>query len=158
MAFFQYVLLAGLTALFTREYAPYVYQVYRYKVRQHHGKHLAAARDVLLLFYEVLASFLWQRVANNVREIGSREYEVTYYIHFKMYKIRARSHRGPSRYLQWIDDSTEEDITGVVAPYLGPNDNFHGTPFTASDFVSGSLTVNYCDGTTRTFKPDEVLE
>lgn len=153
----QCILVAGLTALLTREYAPYVNQVYRYKVRQHQGRRLVAIRDLLLLFYEVLASFVWQKLTHSVREIGPREYEVTYYIHFKMYKLRTRSHRGPSRYLQWIDNASEEDITELVMPYVGPNDDFHGTRYAAAQFAEKGLTANYSDGTSRSFSADDIL-
>ena len=64
--------------------------------------------------------------------------------------------RGPSPILN-ISNETMDNITNQVLAYCGPKYDWHGHKFTPDFFGHKSITVEFEDGTTKTFTVDEHL-
>lgn len=66
-----------------------------------------------------------QHMYMTVIHLHKNTYEIQYILHDKIYKIRMKVKRGPSKIIQ-ILDHLDNDITDDVRSYLGPNEDFHG--------------------------------
>jgi hypothetical protein len=108
-----------------------------------------------MLFEAVYISFL-QYMNNSVKKTKKNEFEVTYIIKGRVYKILIVPDRGPAPVLQ-ISDENMEDMTDYILPYLGPNYNWHNIKFTPRFFNSETLTFEFSNGLEKTFEIDEVL-
>ena len=51
-------------------------------------------------------------------------YTVDYYYNNQLYKILIRIKKGPRKIIK-VEDENHTDITNIITPYLGPNENTH---------------------------------
>lgn len=100
-------------------------------------------------------SFL-QYMNNSIKKIDKNNYEISYLIDGKMYKMIVKPHKGPACILQVIDENNK-DITDEIIPYLGPENDWHGRKFSSKDFKKKSLTFELGNGEERTFEEGEIL-
>lgn len=100
-------------------------------------------------------SFL-QYMNSTIVRIDKKTYEVTYVLNGKRFKMIVKPKRGPSDVLL-ICDENQEDVSDVVGPYLGPEDNFHGHKYNPNFFNRKSLTFEMFDGREITFTEKEII-
>ena len=94
--------------------------------------------------------------ANNTLEhVDKKTVVVSYMLNGKMYRIVTRPKRGPSEVLLICEG--DEDVSDLVMPFMGPCDDWHGTPFTPSFWGKESLTFYLASGEQKTFTKDQEI-
>lgn len=111
---------------------------------------------IFMILLQVLYLSIIQRMYNPVKKINNNEFEVTYVIKGKMYKMVVRPRLGPPPVLQ-ISNENGEDVTDIVLPYMGPRYDWNGRNFSPSFFNCNSLTFEFYDATEITFTQDTPL-
>ena len=86
--------------------------------------------------------------------IGNNKYVVTYVIKGKVHKLIVKLNRGPSKIL-YIYDENDEDVSGLIYPYLGPEEDFHKCLIAPSFFNKKKLMFEMFDGTRLLFSDNE---
>lgn len=119
--------------------------------------HFRTCFKLLDMTRKYVKEYLTQYVFHNSKMVHRHLYDIEYTIHFKKYRLRIPCGRGPSKYFKFIDTNSDKDITEEIAPYVGPNDDFHHFTYMPHDFGYTSITVMYTDGTSRTFTEMEVI-
>jgi hypothetical protein len=84
---------------------------------------------------------------------GKLQIEYTY--KERPFKLISRMRRGPSKFVQFMDG--EKDVTEVIRPYLGHNDDFHGIRYTPADLGFSSLSVLDIFGELQNFANDDFI-
>lgn len=78
---------------------------------------------------KILAKYCYLKLIQHmyltVVHLHKNTYEIQYILHDKIYRVRTKVKRGPSKIIQ-ILDHLDNDITDEVRSYLGPNEDFHG--------------------------------
>lgn len=92
-----------------------------------------------------------------VSKLGKNKYEIKYIIGNRMYKFHIKKSRGPSSILQIIDENYN-DVTKLVKPYLGPNNNFHNIKYTPESLNFDELVFQMTTGDELTFKNSQIIE
>jgi len=100
------------------------------------------------IFYQLFKIKFIQLLNKNVQKINSKDYEISYVINNKLYKIIVTPIRGPSRVLQ-VTNENNVDITEHVLSYLGPRYDWHKRVFYSDFFNSTKLTFELSDCTTQ---------
>ena len=118
------------------------------------------------LFY-IQSGFLFlrtlfiQRLMNFITFENKDCYDIGYYWHGSFYKIRIIKPKPlpPSRYkvLFEIRDETNNDVTSVLLPYMGPKFDFHGLQYCPLDFGYSHLTFFWTDSSVQKFHLKEKL-
>jgi hypothetical protein len=85
---------------------------------------------------------------------GGKAYELTYVINGRLYKMIVTPIRGPTPFMKISNDS-EEDVTDIVLPYMGPRYDWHYREFTPSFFGYKSITFELSNGKKRTYEESE---
>jgi hypothetical protein len=112
---------------------------------QHRTAWAVFYHSLYLLCRVLYISFL-QYMNSAVVKIERNKFLVTYVISGKTYTMVVKPIRGPSPVLQVINDS-EEDVTNIVLPHLGPRYDWHGAIIEfGSTFGSENLTFNLASG------------
>ena len=109
-----------------------------------------------IVMYTLYIAFL-QYANKTVRKIDKKNYELTYVINGKLYKMIVTPKFGPSPVLQ-ISNDLENDVTEQVLPYMGPLYDWNGHKFSPQFFGYKSLTFEFSDGTERTYLNDTQIE
>lgn len=100
----------------------------------------------------------YQKIAKNIERLGRNEYDVHYMLGNRLYKIRVYSKNGPrSRQVLQVIDQSDNDVTAVVAPYLGPLEDWHGRVYRPSTLLYESLTFNMANGESMSFSHQEPM-
>ena len=121
------------------------------------------ANPILIYWYSTQLIFqtMWlsilQYTNTSIRQCGKNKYELSYTINGKIYKIINKIQKGPCPIVQ-ITNEFEENIMGVILPFLGPNYNWHQSKFTPSDFGYKSLTFEMRAGNGYTFTDNEEIK
>ena len=97
-----------------------------------------------------------QYMDTTVKQIDAKNYEITYVINGKLYKMIITPIRGPAPLLQ-VRDEKDDDITEKILPYLGPRHDWHGCKFTPKNFGYEKITFELADGTNKSFKKNDNL-
>jgi hypothetical protein len=99
-----------------------------------------------------------QYLNNSVKKLEnfSNTYEITYVLSGKTYKLIVAPKKGPKNVLQVIDDNNQ-DITHIIAPYLGPREDWHLSIFKPSFFNRKSMTFNLSNSDDITFGENEYI-
>lgn len=115
----------------------------------------ASFKLVCRMFY---LSFL-QYMNSNIRLVPGKanQYEITYMIKGRMYRMLVTPLRGPAPILQ-VSNSSHEDITSQVLPYFGPRYDCHKTKILTSFFDIEGLTFELSTGDTVTCEPSQPIE
>lgn len=113
---------------------------------------------ILIVSIGMVLKMLWiyiiQYFNNSVCSIGNNKYVVTYVIKGKVYKLVVKVNRGPSKIL-YIYDENNENISRLVQPYLGPEEDFHKCLFSPSFFNKKRLQFELFDGTCFEFSEND---
>jgi len=106
----------------------------------------------------MVAQALWiniiQYVNNTIIPVNNGKYMVTYVIKGKTYKMIVKPTRGPRKVLL-VSDDKHEDVSFLLFPYLGPEENFHNKIYTPRFFEKDELVFELSDGTEKIFQIDD---
>jgi hypothetical protein len=91
---------------------------------------------------------------NTIVQLDANKYLVTYIIKGNTYKIIVKNKRGPRNVLL-VSDETETDISDLIFPYLGPEENFHCQVYTPNFFGKKELIFELSNGCEKIFKTNE---
>ena len=79
--------------------------------------------QIFVISVQLISKALWlnflQYINTSVKPIGNNEYELSYVIKGKIYKMIVKPECGPNSVLLVLDEN-DEDITHVVSPYFAP--------------------------------------
>jgi len=81
---------------------------------------------------------------------------VTYILDGRLYKLSVKRRRGPPKTLLVIDEN-DNDVTREIAPFFGPERNWHKLDYTPSFWGKESLTFELVDGESMTFEKDQKI-
>jgi len=95
-------------------------------------------------------------IGKHLIEMHHKYYIIHYPFGIKWYKIIIPRKRGPCL-IDEIIDSNGNNVNADIFDYLGPCHNFHGQNMTPEILGYESLTFNYINGTSKTFKNDECI-
>lgn len=87
---------------------------------------------------------LLQKMYKSIEKVDKNKYILTYYLKGRTYKVVVSTRQGPSKIFQVLDKD-DNDVTDVVEPYLGPNEDFHGLRVTPGDLGYDRLVFNMSD-------------
>lgn len=108
---------------------------------------------VLLLYIGVTVYQKWNHM---LVPDGKGQYELRYILNDRLYKIKIRAHRGP-RTVVTVEDGWGVDVTDMVIPYMGPNEDYHGQRITPKQLGYDALTITRRNGEIRSYEADDVL-
>ena len=112
----------------------------------------------LVILCQALYISIIQRLNNSVvKKTTGNTYEIIYVLSGKIYKLVVTPKKGPKNVLQVIDD-TNQDITSLIVPYLGPAEDWHSSKFKPSFFNRKTLTFNLSSSDDVTFTEDEEIK
>ena len=96
-----------------------------------------------------------QYLTNTVAKIDKNNYEVTYIINGKMYKMVVKPERGPLNYTKILNDK-DENIIDEFSQYYGPHYK-NQVKLMPSFFKTKSLRLVFYDETEKVFEEDEKI-
>lgn len=105
---------------------------------------------------QMLVQFFFRKLSIQKREairINKNSYEICYTFENKQYKMHITPIVGPSSVMRVIDEKGN-DVSDIILPYYGPEQNWHGRTFSPSFFNCKTLTFESFDGTEMTLKND----
>ena len=115
---------------------------------------------ILRISLYMILKALWinilQYCNNTVVKLDKNTYEISYVINGKLYKILIKSKKGPRKVLL-VSDETQTDISDLVVPYLGPEENFHGLEITPKFFKKKEIIFELSNGLEKIFKEDDKI-
>ena len=98
-----------------------------------------------------------QYMNSTIIQINGNKYLVTYVIKGKTYKMIVKPTRGPRKVLM-MSDENQDEISHIVGPYLGPEENFHGEIYTPSFFGIKEIVFELSNGTEKIFSEHEDIK
>lgn len=122
---------------------------------QHKNKFKIFHVSINMIFKMWWINFL-QKTNNTVHHIDNKSSIISYVLDGRLYKIHTKRRKGPVLVLLVIDHHSK-DVSNLILPFLGPQRNWHNTPFTPSFWNKDSLTFELSSGETKTFSKDEVI-
>jgi len=97
-----------------------------------------------------------QYLNSTIIKLDGNKYLVTYIIKGQTYKMVITPLRGPKKVLM-VSDENSEDVSNMIIPYLGPEENFHGEIYTPKFFEKQELIFEMSNGTEKIFQCDEKI-
>ena len=110
----------------------------------------------LCMIIQALWITLWQHLNNSVVKLKNNKYEVSYVIKGIKYKMIVQPKRGPRKILMVVDNE-QSDVSDIIFPYLGPEEDFHGKLYTPKVFNKEELIFELSNGDEKIFGKDEVI-
>jgi hypothetical protein len=104
----------------------------------------------ICLVFKALWINIIQNLNNTVIYLGENNYLITYSVKGVVYKMIVKPPRGPKKFL-YIYDENKIDVSDLLFPYLGPDDNFHGKKYTPKFFDKQQLVFVDCYGVEKSF-------
>ena len=108
----------------------------------------------------MIAQALWisliQYLNSSIVHLKNGQYLVTYVIKGKTYKMVVKPVRGPRKVII-VSDNNDEDVSPLVFPFLGPEENFHGKIYTPEFFDKEELIFELSNGSEKIFKANEEI-
>jgi hypothetical protein len=111
----------------------------------------------------MIAQMYWIRFLqwanSNIEHIDKKTAIISYVLNGKLYKIIVHQKRGPGS-VAFVIDENQEDVSDMVIPFLGPNDDWHKTEFNPNFWKKKTLTFFLASEEEKTFDSEEhiVLE
>lgn len=110
----------------------------------------------LIIIFKALYMTLMQKIYKNVKKIDRNTYKISYCINGDIYHMVIKSRRGPKNVLQVIDENLE-DVTHIITPYLGPNEDMHHFKFAPNFWNKKLLTFNLYNKEITFKENDEIV-
>jgi hypothetical protein len=118
------------------------------------GKVLKVASTVLFKVYWM--KFLqWSN--KTIEHIDRKRAVVSYVLNGRLYKMVVRDRKGPHDVLL-VHDEDNNDITDMVLPYLGPNDDWHKNTFIPSFWDKQKITFELTSGESKSFNENDIIK
>ena len=95
-----------------------------------------------------------QYINTTVFQLDKNKYEITYIIKGKKYKMIVKPIRGPAKVLL-VYDENQEDVSHLIVPYIGPEEDWHGRVYTPKFFTKSELTFELSSGDQKVFLQDD---
>jgi hypothetical protein len=116
---------------------------------------------ITYISFRMVAQYMWESIIkyfynSNIVQLEKNKYVITYIIKGQTYKMLLIHKRGPRKVLL-IFDETQTDVSDIIFPYLGPNENFHGETYTPIFFGKDELIFELSDGNEKIFKSGEKI-
>ena len=109
------------------------------------------------MIFQALYMSLSQYLNNTIKPLGENRYLVSYIIKGNTYKMIVKLKKGP-RSILLVSDEKQNDVSDLILPYLGPDDNFHGYHYTPGFFGKDELVFELSNGTEKIFRSDEHIK
>lgn len=97
-----------------------------------------------------------QNIYLTVSHLHKNNYEIQYVLHDKLYRIRTKVKRGPSK-IVYILDHMDKDITEEIRSYMGPNEDFHGMSICPRDIGYEQIVIFLRNGETIVCEPSQPI-
>jgi len=110
----------------------------------------------MLMVFESLYLKLIVYLNNSVKKIDKNKYEVSYVINGKIYKMVTTTARGPIPVIQILNEDNI-DVTEHIAPYMGPNNDWHNRKYFPNFFNYKLLIFEMSDGEKKKFNDSETI-
>lgn len=111
----------------------------------------------LCLIIKALWINMLQYMNSTVVQLDKNKYIITYVIKGKTYKMIVKPIRGPKQVLL-VYDENQEDVSHLIFPYLGPEENWHYQVYTPNFFNKNELTFELSNGNQKVFlKNDNIM-
>ena len=111
---------------------------------------------LVIIMKALYISFI-QHMNSSIKKIGNNTYEINYVVNGRMYTMVVVPKKGPRDIIQVIDECNN-DVTDIIAPYTGPNEDWHTRVFKPSFFSKKSLTFNRSNCEEITFTENEEIK
>ena len=122
---------------------------------QHNSLILINLISMKMILQSYYLNFI-QYMNNSVRKIDKNKYEVSYVINGKLYKMLISPSRGPIPVLSVTNDDNT-DLTDLIIPYLGPNNDWHGNKYYPDFFEEKKLNFELIKGEVKSFSNREII-
>ena len=109
------------------------------------------------MILQALWIIIIQYLNSSVVHIGGNKYIITYIIKGKTYKMIVKPVRGPKK-IMLISDNNQLDVSSLVSPYLGPEEDFHGAIYTPKFFGREELVFELSNGDEKIFLVNDNIE
>lgn len=93
---------------------------------------------------------------SSITKIDKKNYELSYVLNGKLYKILIENKTGPRKVLL-VSDERQTDISYLVIPYLGPKEDFHSHTITPKFFNRKELIFELSNGEERIFNENDKI-
>jgi len=110
-------------------------------------------------FTMVIESFylsLIQYLNDSIKKLDKNKYEVSYVINGKMYKMIVNPKRGPLPFIM-VKNEKNEDVTDIISPYLGPNNDWHTKKYCPDFFKCKKLVFELLNGEKVIFSDNDTI-
>ena len=124
-------------------------RLYNLVSTRHTSKFIIVLISIQMLYQSCYQSLV-QYLDNSITKIDKNKYELKYIINGKLYKKIITPTRGPSPII-CITNENDDDITEIILPYIGPNNDFHNEKFYPNFFGFKKLNFEMSDGTNKSF-------
>lgn len=118
-------------------------------------------KTVAMILYVSLSMILkmyWinflQWTNNSIEFLNKKDISVSYILHGKLYKVLLKYKKGPEVVLL-VTDENNEDVTDLVVPYMGPNNDWHHNIFKPSFWNKKILNFELCSGDKLSFEEND---
>lgn len=111
---------------------------------------------VARVLIQYIGLVFWQKAYLPVVRVRRNVYDVQYVLRDRVYKVRTQVRRVPR--VARVFDHEGEDVSDCVLAYLGPNEDFHGSPMTPGGLGYKGLLLRLRDGRGLAFAHDDVIQ
>lgn len=157
---FAFTLICGFFCLDGPGYVKEKYDKFR-QLNQFVATRYRTTGMILWVSCSMVAKMYWlkflQWLNNSVEYLNKKTAVITYTLNGRVYKMVARIKRGPTSILTVTTDNNE-DVTDQILPYLGPNEDWHGSNFTPQFWNYNMLTFELASGESITFTRDTPIQ
>lgn len=94
---------------------------------------------------------------NSIQYIDNKTVIVSYVLQGKMYKLVLKPRKGPNNVLLVFDEENN-DISDLVLPFIGPNQDWHKREFTPNFWKKKSMCFELSTGEQKTFSEHDTIE
>jgi hypothetical protein len=108
----------------------------------------------LCMILKLMWIYIIQYCNSTVTLTKDNKYIITYVIKGKTHKMVVTCNRGPSKVLL-VYDENQKDVSNVVFPYLGPEENFHSCLYTPKFWNKKELIFELSNGSEKIFTENE---
>lgn len=130
--------------------------MYNYLYHVNEESHFKTVIHIAQSTWELIRVYLTQYIFHNSKRIGKNLYDIEYTIHCKPYRFQTRYKLGPSKFKKFMKNESI-DVSDLVFPYVGPNDDFHGLSYSPKDLGLEQLIIHYQDGQVKSFSEHEII-
>lgn len=130
------------------------------KVNKLVSKNYKGIFRILYISISLIIKALWiniiQYMNNTIIKIDKNTYIITYVVNGNIYKMKVTKLRGPSKVLM-VTDENNEDVSDIIIPYMGVEQNFHNNKYKVDFFKRKELAFQLSNGDEKVFEGDNEI-